>query len=179
MKAHTLLPGGSYTYIAALWNRARVGLICKAIWQQKQNTLQPQTKFWRCQLFCAVCSGRKLKSGTSDSLRCLWRAVAHSPKHSRLTQRWCCNGRERVPNSHERESWRHTQFPIDHVAKTHAVELPSTNVGFVSLATVDTAGSQARRWCGIRRNICAQLQQYSCLNSWKLLFQVRWTHSDS
>lgn len=39
------------THIAqALWNWARVGLICKAIWQQKQNTLQLQTKFGRCKL---------------------------------------------------------------------------------------------------------------------------------
>lgn len=111
------------THIAqALWNRARVGLICKAIWQQKQNTLQLQTKFGRCQLLRAVCSGRKLKSGTSDSVCCLWRGVARSPKRGSLTQRRCRNGRERVPNLHERESWRHTQLPIDHIAKNHAVE---------------------------------------------------------
>lgn len=123
MKAHRLVPGGSYTHLAqALWNQARVGLICKAIWQQKQNTLQLQTKFGRCQLLRAICSGRKLKSGTSDSVCCLWRGVAHSLKRASLTQRQCRNGRERAPNLHERESWRLTQLPIDHVAKNRAVE---------------------------------------------------------
>lgn len=111
------------THIAqALWNRARVGLICKAIWQQKQTTLQLQTKFGRCQMLRVVCSCRKPKSGTSDSARCLCRGVAHSPKRSSFAQRRCRNGRERAPNLHERESWRHTQLPIDQVAKNHTVE---------------------------------------------------------
>lgn len=168
MKAHRLVPGGSYTHIAqALWNRARVGLICKAIWQQKQNTLQLQTKFGRCQLLRAVCSGRKLKSSTSDSVCCLWHGVAHSLKRTSLAQRQCRNGRERAPNLHERESWRHTQLPIDHIAKNRAVECYN--------CFLHTAGSQTRRWCGNKRNICAQLQQ--CC--WKFLFQVHWIHSDS
>lgn len=50
-------------------------------------------------------------------------------------------------------------------------------VAFVSLPAIDTAGSQTVRRCENRRNIFAELQQYGCVNCWKFLYQVRWTHS--